>query len=110
MRITSILLVGIVSASLHASPLIQYQVSSVGTTCTGQTLFRYNYLISGCTLFQNEEIDIRFDSDVFGQLLNGLASPGFDLLLFQPNQRPGAFVVLSPLSDVSAYHAGTLCG
>jgi hypothetical protein len=107
MRITSILLVGIVSASLHASPLIQYQVSTVGTTGTGQTLFRYNYLISGFTLFQNEEIDIRFDPAVFGQLSNGLASPGFDLLLFQPNQPPGAFGDFSALAGANASLAGT---
>jgi hypothetical protein len=108
MRITPVLwcLVGLVAVS-HASPLIQYQVSTVGTTGTGQTLFEYNYLISGFTLFQNEEIDIRFDPTVFGTLSNGVAVPGFDLLLFQPNQPPGASGDYSALAGPGASLTGT---
>jgi hypothetical protein len=109
MRITPLLscLVGLIAVSLHASPIIQYQVSTVGTTVSGQPLFRYNYVISGFTLFQNEEIDIRFDPAVFGQLSNGLAVLGFDLLLFQPNQPPGAFGDYSALAGPNASLAGT---
>jgi hypothetical protein len=107
MSLTPILLLGIVAASVQASPLIQSQVSTVGTTGTGATLFRYNYMISGFALFQNEEIDIRFDRAVFGQLSNGVAGPGFDLLLFQPNQPIGAFGDYSALAGPNASLTGT---
>jgi hypothetical protein len=101
------LLLGLVAVSLHAAPVVQYELSTVGTTGSGQTLFRFNYVFSGFTLFQNEEIDIRFDPTVFGQLSNGVAGPGFDLLLFQPNQPLGAFGDYSALAGANASLAGT---
>lgn len=109
MRITLALscLVGLVAVSLNAAPLIQYQVSTVGTTGTGQALFQLNYLISGFTLFENAEIDIRFNPAVFGELSNGVAGPGFDLLLFQPNRPPGAFGDYSALAGPNASLSGT---
>jgi hypothetical protein len=111
MRVTPslslLVLVGLVAVSLRAAPIVQYELSTVGTTGSGQTLFQFNYVFSGLTLFQNEEIDIRFDPTVFGQLSNGVAGPGFDLLLFQPNQPPGAFGDYSALAGANASLAGT---
>ena len=73
MRVTLTLpiLVVAVALTLQAGPIVQYQVTTVRTTATGQTQYRYNYQFSGFTLFVNEEIDIRFDPGVFGELSMG---------------------------------------
>ena len=101
------ILVVAVALTLQAGPIVQYQVTTVGTTVTGQTQYRYNYQFSGFTLFVNEEIDIRFDPGVFGKLSNGVAGPGFDLLLFQPNQFPGVSGDYSALAGPNASLTGT---
>lgn len=80
---------------------IEFQVSTVGTAPSGQTLFRYNYFFSNLTLQQNQEIDIRFNPAQFGMLSNGVAGPGFSLLLLQPNNPPGAFGDFSALALVN---------
>jgi hypothetical protein len=76
-------------------------------TSTGETQYRYNYQFSGFTLFVNEEIDIRFDPTLFDEIFNGVAGPGFDLLLFQPNQTPGLPGDYSALAGPNASLSGT---
>jgi hypothetical protein len=49
----------------------------------------YEYLISGFSLKANQELDIQFDPTLFASIFNGVAGPGFDLLLLQPNNPPG---------------------
>src|SRR5215475_1194613 len=77
MRATLTLPLLVVSAALtlQAGPIVQYQVTTVGTTSTGKTQYRYNYQFSGFTPFVNEEIDIRFDPTLFDELFNGVAGP-----------------------------------
>jgi hypothetical protein len=82
--------------SLSASPIVQYQVTASGTIDT------YHYFVSGVDFLANQELDIQFgqtgQNNLFGQLSNGKAPAGFDVLLFQPNnppQAPGDFSALA---------------
>jgi hypothetical protein len=77
------------AAGLSAAPIIQYQTTSLGVDSTGSSVFQFNFLLSGIDLLTNQEFDVEFDPTVFTQLANGVAGPGFDLLLFQPNQPIG---------------------
>jgi hypothetical protein len=88
-QLPRILLLSVLLAfSLSASPILQYQVTTNGTTGT------YHYFVSGFDFLANEELDIQFgqlgSSNLFGSLSNGKAPTGFDLMLFQPNNPPQA--------------------
>ena len=73
---------------------IQYEVATVGQLPVqgGSTvpLFRYTYQASGMTFLANQELDIVFSAQLYGEISDGLADPGFDLLLLQPNNPSGA--------------------
>ena len=82
--------------SLSASPIVQFQITTHGNTET------YQYFVSGVDFLANQELDIQFGqigpNNVFGQLSNGKAPAGFDVLLFQPNnppQAPGDYTALA---------------
>jgi hypothetical protein len=94
-----LLLFALIACSLSANTIIQFQVAAVGTT-GGQTLYRYTYAISGVAFVANEELDIQFAPALFGQISNGVAPAGFDLLLFQPNNPPQAAGDYSALATV----------
>lgn len=79
----------LVTANLFAAT-IGFDVSTVGVTPSGATLFRYTYSFANLTLQARQEVDIRFNAAQFGVLSNGAASPGFDLVLLQPNNPQGA--------------------
>lgn len=83
-----LLLSALLAFSLSASPIVQYQVTTNGTAGT------YHYFVSGFDFLVNEALDIQFgqlgSNNLFGQLSNGVAPAGFDLLLFQPNNPPQA--------------------
>ena len=91
-----LLLSALLAGSLYASPIVQYQVITNGTTET------YKYFVSGFDFLANQELDIQFgqlgSSNVFGHLSNGKAPAGFDVMLFQPNnppQAPGDYTALA---------------
>ena len=64
---------------------IQFEVTTLGPN-----LFRYDYFISGGFVFQkNDEIDIRFDPNIYDILSNGVAGSDFNVALLQPNNPPG---------------------
>ena len=91
-----LLLSAVLAGSLSASPILQYQVTTNGTTGT------YQYFLSGFDFLANQELDIQFGqlgpNNVFGQLSNGIAPAGFDLMLFQPDnppQAPGDYTVMA---------------
>lgn len=92
-----IFIAGLFSINLM-SAVIAFEVSEVGVTAAGDTLYRYTYSPEGFTLPQNSEIDIRFDPALYGELSNGVAPAEFDLLLLQPNNPPGAFGDYSALA------------
>jgi hypothetical protein len=97
------LLGGLVAGQLTAST-IHSQLSTIGTDGVGQTVFQYNYIVTGLDLFANQELDIQFDPTIYSQLLNGVAGPGFSLLLFQPNsppQAPGDYSALAIIDHPS---------
>ena len=83
-----LLLSALLAGSLSASPILQYSVTTNGTTGT------YHYFVSGFDFLTNQELDIQFgqlgSGNLFGQLSNGKAPAGFDLMLFQPNNPPQA--------------------
>ena len=76
---------GILTATLSATPIVQFQVTNLG-----QNLDRYNYFVSGLSFGANQELDIRFDPLLYSNLTNGVAGSGFSVLLLQPNNPPGA--------------------
>ena len=80
---------------------ISFLVSDAGdTNLNADHPLRYTYFISGLTLLANQELDFRFDPDLYGSLTNGVAGPGFDVLLLQPDNPPGAFGDFSVLALV----------
>ncbi len=83
------------SSSLHASA-IEFQVTPLGSG-----VYRYNYMVSGFQFQANQELDLRFDPALYGALSNGVAPPGFDLLLLQPNNPPGTSGDYSALALVN---------
>jgi len=87
-------------AGLIPAATIQYQVTPIGTG-SGQTQYRYNYFVSDVAFAVNQELAIQFDPFLFSGLNNGVAGPGFDLLLLQPNNPPQASGDYSALATVN---------
>jgi hypothetical protein len=112
-----LVLSALLAISLSAS-IIQFEVTTSGGTngtANGAT-GTYQFFVSGfvfranqpCTnnpaLECSEALDIQFDPTMFGQLSNGVAPAGFDLLLFQPNnppQAPGDYSALALVDQPS---------
>jgi len=97
-----LLLSALFAFSLSAAPILQYEVTTNGTTGT------YHYFLSGFDFLLNEALDIQFGElgpdNLFGQLSNGVAPAGFDLMLFQPNnppQAPGDYSALAIMDHPS---------
>ena len=107
----------LLAISLSAS-IIQYEVTTTGGSngsANGAT-GTYQFFVSGFVFRANqpcannpalqcsEALDIQFDPTMFGQLSNGVAPAGFDLLLFQPNnppQAPGDYSALALVDQPS---------
>jgi len=67
---------------------------TIGSSVTplGPNAYHYDYFLTGFPFLANEELDIRFDSSIFGSLSNAVAGPGFFVIpCCQPNNPPGAF-------------------
>lgn len=76
----------VVGATAHAQS-IGYQVTSLSVF--DPTLFRYTYDLTGITFLANQELQIDSPAGLYSQLTNGVASPDFDLMLFQPGNPLG---------------------
>lgn len=93
--------------SLAHAGTIQFQVTDIGQGQLGSTtppLQRYIYFGNGITFQAYQELDILFDASLYGTLSNPVSIPGFDVVLFQPNNpigAPGDFSALA-LSDVGS--------
>ncbi len=97
MRIVRLTLwAGCLAAQAWAAPIVGFQVSSLGPN-----FYRYTYFPSGIAFTANQELDILFDPATYGTLSNGKAPSGFDVLLVQPNNPPGAFGEYSALALVN---------
>jgi hypothetical protein len=78
------LLAGLLAMNVSAAT-IQFQASDLGSN-----EFRITYIVSDFVFSVNQEVDIRFDPGMYLELSNGAAPTGFDVLLLQPNNPPGA--------------------
>lgn len=89
--ISSALFLAFAGMSLSAGT-IEYSTSEVGTTGGGQAIYRLTYNLSGVHFLLNQELDFRFDPNIYDSLLNPMAPALlFDVLVLQPNNPPGAF-------------------
>ena len=95
-----LLLVGVGADRGLQGAEIQYEIADLGINAAGENLYRYTYNPVGITFEANQELDVRFDPNLFAMLFNALAPAGFDLLLLQPNNPPGAFGDYSALALV----------
>jgi hypothetical protein len=94
-----ILYASLASVAAHAAAIIQYEVTPLSP---GQS--RYTYHVSGFPFMANQELDILFAPELFGALLNGVAGPDFDVMLFQPDDppgRPGHYSALALIDNAS---------
>ncbi len=83
---------------------IDYQITALPGGLPGQPLFQYTYYLSGFNFVSYQEIDFVYAANLFGSLSNGAVTPGFEFLLFQPNNPPGTtgdFSVMA-LTDLGA--------
>ena len=102
--LTRIAVFSVLAVSSLTAATVQYSVQSLGPNGMGDAVFRYTYDLSGIALQENQELQIRFSPVLFGELSNPVASADFDVLLFQPNDPPGApgdFLALALVNDPS---------
>jgi hypothetical protein len=95
-----LLLVGSGSMGSVQGAQVHYEIAGLGVNAAGQSLYRYTYEPVDIVFKRNQELDVRFDPNLFGALFNALAPPDFDVLLLQPNTPPGAFGDYSVLALV----------
>jgi len=60
--------------------------------------FRYSYDIGGISFAEDQELEVDFETSRYLNLWNAVAPVGFDVLLFQPDDPPGAAGRLSALA------------
>jgi hypothetical protein len=68
---------------------IRYAVINLPSAMDGPGVQRYTYTVTDVMFHAWQELDIVFDPAIFGGISNGIAGPGFDVMLFQPNDPPG---------------------
>ncbi len=85
----------LVTGLSHAAT-IRYQVTDVDYGAGAEAvesisrLQRYTYYADGISFLMNQEVDIVFSAELYGMISHGVISQAFDLMLFQPNNPPGA--------------------
>ena len=65
---------------------VHYQMSGLGSN-----LYRYDFVLGGMQLEQNQQLEIRFDPAIYQSLAGGAAGSDFSVKLLQPNNPPGTF-------------------
>jgi hypothetical protein len=65
---------------------IQYQVGTIGIDS-----YHYNFILGGMRIDANQQLEIRFDPNIYLGLGNGTAGSDFNLTLLQPNNPKGTF-------------------
>lgn len=89
------------AAGLAQAGTIQYQIEPLsGYSTTHGEAYRFSYQAMNLQLDAYQELDIRFAAATFYKIFNPITGPGVDVLLFQPNNPPGAAGDLSILSLV----------
>ena len=87
--------------ALIAAAKLQATTVNVEITGLGGNVYHFEYLVSGFQFQANQELDIRFDPALFGALSNPTSGPGFDVMIFQPNNPPGSSGDYSALALVN---------
>jgi hypothetical protein len=78
-----------------AAATVHYEAIPLDTN-----VFQITYSVSNVTFLVNQELNIEFDPALYLALSDGVAPFGFDLLLLQPNNPPGAAGDFSALALV----------
>jgi hypothetical protein len=86
----SILFSAVLPSSASAG-IISYEVNQLGSTLSGTTAYRISYTLQDLSFMVNQELDIRFDPAIYLTLSNPVVPAGFDVLVIQPNNPPGAY-------------------
>ena len=87
--ISALLYAVVATASAHAAT-VQYVLSTPVSTLAGEgTLYQYTYYVTDIVFLPNQEIDILFSPDRYGNLSNGIADSSFNVMLFQPSDPMG---------------------
>lgn len=87
-------------AATASAATIQFTVTPLASP--GQ--FRYTYTVSGITFQQNQDFDIQFPAALYTGLTNAMVGAGFDSIVLQPNNPPGAggdFIALALVNNPS---------
>lgn len=89
------------AGTMFGGPILQYQVTGIGSSSDGKPMYEYTYLLSGTSLLTNEELEIDFDPALYGALSNASGPVGVNILLIQPSNPLGTTGVLSALALVN---------
>lgn len=83
-----------------AAATISTQIAANGTDGSGREIYDYSFILEDVIMSAGEELNIRFDVNLFHGLSNPTGPAELDILLFQPNIPPGASGDLSALALV----------
>src|ERR1700689_136239 len=78
---------------------VNYEITPIAGGLPGQPIYQYTYFLSDFNFASQQELDIVFPANLFGTLSRGVVTPGFDLILFQPNNPLGTEGDFSALAD-----------
>lgn len=96
------------AAGLANAGTIQYHIAPIaGNSATTGEAYRFSYEAVNLQLDAFQELDIRFGASTFVKIFNPMIGSGADVLLFQPNNPPGAPGDLSILSLVNDLDLGS---
>jgi hypothetical protein len=90
---------GLIALNLSAG-VIEYSIANLSPQH-----YRYNYSLTSVPFLANQELDIRFDPNLYGTLSNQHVGNNFSLVnCCQPNNPPGTFgdYIAISLADISA--------
>ena len=91
----------LVAIALIAAAKLEATTVNVEITGLGGNAYHFEYFVSGIQFQTNQELDIQFDPALFGALSNPTSGPGFDVMIFQPNNPPGSSGDYSALALVN---------
>jgi len=93
-KLSLVLIQGILLSISALAATIQFDVVTVGTTAgmpePNPPVQRYRYFVKDLPLLAYQEVDIVFSPLLYEHISNGTGGPGVDILLFQPNDPLGA--------------------
>lgn len=91
-----LILGGLSAVSAFGGSIIQYDVANLGGN-----KYSYTYSLSGLAFQAYQELDIRFDPALYSTLSNASVGNGFQGLILQPNNPPGAAGIYSAFTTTA---------